>query len=180
MHENDDDLWSMFTSDVKPLSAKEVEEKKAKEETPPKDGGAEILPEPQDVVIVEKKSALKKKQTSNQMDKNTQQKLVQGKIKIERQIDLHGLNRDAAQDALTQFITKAFQQNMRMLLVITGKGATSINPEHWMEDKRGILKEKLPQWLSLAPLNEMVLQHHQARPRHGGAGAFYVYLRKNK
>ena len=170
----------MFTSDVKPLTPQDVEEKKTEEPTPAKDMDDKSLPEPQDVVIVEKKNAPRKGRVSNQMDKNTQQKLVQGKIKIERQIDLHGLNRDEAQDALAQFITKAFQQNIRMLLVITGKGATSINPEHWMEDKRGILKEKLPQWLKLSPLNEMVLQHHEARPRHGGAGAFYVYLRKNK
>jgi DNA-nicking Smr family endonuclease len=40
------------------------------------------------------------------------------------------------------------------------------------------LRHQLPHWLSLPPLRAIVLQVSEAHLKHGGSGAFYVYLRK--
>ena len=90
------------------------------------------------------------------------------------------MRQDEAHNALKSFIKSAHGSGKRCVLVITGKGARSVNPEHWMEDERGVLRKKLPEWLNGVDLSDIVLQHVQARPKHGGAGAFYVYLRRTR
>ncbi|MFG6543173.1 Smr/MutS family protein, partial [Sulfitobacter sp. M22298] len=44
----------------------------------------------------------------------------------------------------------------------------------------GVLRHQVPQWLSMPPLSSLVLQVAQAHVSHGGGGAYYVYLRRNR
>ena len=44
----------------------------------------------------------------------------------------------------------------------------------------GVLRHQVPQWLSMPPLSALVLQITQAHVSHGGGGAYYVYLRRNR
>jgi DNA-nicking Smr family endonuclease len=46
--------------------------------------------------------------------------------------------------------------------------------------RTGILKHAVPQWLKQAPLKQIVLQTNQANQSHGGSGALYVYLRRQR
>ena len=46
------------------------------------------------------------------------------------------------------------------------------------ERQRGVLKRSVPAWLAEPDLRAVVLSYTQATPRHGGAGALYVQLRK--
>jgi DNA-nicking Smr family endonuclease len=107
------------------------------------------------------------------LDRATDEKLRRGQMKIEGRIDLHGLNQVEAQEDLTDFILRSNERGRRCVLVITGKGARSA-------EQGGVLRRKVPEWLGLAPLNALVLQHYPAKPQHGGAGAFYVLLRRKK
>lgn len=179
-HKDDENLWDLVTQDVKPLhpSKKTARQKEvaSKDKTKPsktrlKESSKTKDSIPRTTAIVEK---------SREMDKNTKEKLVKGKLKIEGRIDLHGMRQEEAFKSLSSFIESSYNSGKRMVLVITGKGAQSVNPEHWMEDARGILKRKFPTWMQQTPFRDIVLQYHQARPRDGGEGAFYVYLRKNK
>lgn len=177
-HKDDENLWDLVTQDVKPLhpSKKNVSKK---EETPKANTSKTTLkkslktkdPIPRTTAIIEK---------SREIDKNTKDKLIKGKLKIEGRIDLHGMRQEEAYRSLSGFIESSYNSGRRMVLVITGKGAQSVNPEHWMEDARGVLKRKFPTWMQQIPFKDIVLQYHHARPRDGGDGAFYVYLRKNK
>lgn len=104
---------------------------------------------------------------SFQTDGHTERKLRQGKIEIDATIDLHGKNAEQAYDALVRFIQNQYRKRNKILLVITGKG-------------KGILKSGLADWIKNLPLDKIVLRIHKAHPRHGGEGAYYIILRKNK
>jgi DNA-nicking Smr family endonuclease len=49
-----------------------------------------------------------------------------------------------------------------------------------MPHRRGILKRQVPLWLKQPPAAQAVLQIAPAHIRHGGDGAYYVYLRKRR
>jgi DNA-nicking Smr family endonuclease len=59
-----------------------------------------------------------------------------------------------------------------MLLIVTGKGARG--------GGEGVLRQALPRWLNMPDLRERVLAFASAHPRHGGAGAFYILLKRRR
>ena len=106
------------------------------------------------------------------LDRRTAQKLKRGQIPIEARLDLHGMTQAEAQIALNEAVGHSRALGNRCLLVITGKGST--------RNQAGVLKKMVPRWLE-APVNqEHVLAVQTARPQHGGAGAVYVLLRKQR
>ncbi|WP_428513748.1 Smr/MutS family protein [Roseovarius sp.] len=114
-----------------------------------------------------------------QMDKRTNTRLKRGKVEPEARIDLHGMTLARAQPALTGFILRAQAQGKRLVLVITGKGKNT-DTGGPIPTRNGVLRHAVPQWLGMAPLSGLVLQITQAHVRHGGGGAYYVYLRRNR
>lgn len=110
-----------------------------------------------------------------EMDLKSAQKLKTGNFKIERRLDLHGLTREAAYDALTSFLINCNKNKIRTVLIITGKGAK--DPLHAGD---GVLKKSVPIWLSTPPLNFFVIRYELAKPKDGGSGALYVRLSKPK
>jgi DNA-nicking Smr family endonuclease len=114
-----------------------------------------------------------------QMDKKSFTHMKRGRLAPEGRIDLHGMTLSEAHPALTSFILNAFTDRKRLVLVITGKGKDK--PEYdFMPVQRGILRHQVPQWLRMAPLMHCVLQISQSHIKHGGEGAYYVYLRRQR
>ena len=114
-----------------------------------------------------------------QMDKKAFTKLKRGKLAPEGRIDLHGMTLDRAHPALTRFILSSHKQGKRLVLVITGKG--KVRDEGGpIPVRQGVLRHQVPQWLQMAPLRQTVLQVSQAHITHGGGGAYYVYLRRQR
>ena len=105
--------------------------------------------------------------------------MKRGKLKPEGRLDLHGLTLDRAHSLLTQFILSAYGNEQRLVLIITGKGK-SRDDGGPIPVRFGVLRHQVPQWLAMAPLSSAVLQVTQAHNRHGGGGAYYVYLRKSR
>ena len=91
------------------------------------------------------------------MDKKTNTRMKRGKLAPEDRIDLHGMTLDRAHPALLRFILRAHAQGARLVLVITGKGKTK-EDDGPIPVRRGVLKHNVPQWLSMPPLNAVVLQ----------------------
>ena len=112
------------------------------------------------------------------MDRRRFEKLRRGRIEPEARIDLHGMTSERAHGLLTGFILGAHARDLRLVLVITGKG--SADESAWQPRRHGILRHSLPHWLAAPPLNARILQVAPAHQRHGGAGAFYVYLRRRR
>ncbi|MEO1139692.1 MAG: Smr/MutS family protein [Pseudomonadota bacterium] len=113
------------------------------------------------------------------MDKKTHARLKKGKVKPEARIDLHGMTMARAHPALIGFILSAHAQGKRLVLVITGKGKNTDDGGP-IPVRHGVLKHAVPQWLSMPPLGTAVLQVTEANVRHGGGGAYYVYLRRQR
>ncbi|MCG7623744.1 MULTISPECIES: Smr/MutS family protein [unclassified Epibacterium] len=113
------------------------------------------------------------------MDEKAYRRMKRGKLKPEGKLDLHGMRIDAAHGALTRFILTAQAADKRLVLVITGKGKDR-DVEGPMPVPRGVLRHQVPQWLTIPPLAQAVLQVTPAHLSHGGEGAYYVYLRRNR
>jgi DNA-nicking Smr family endonuclease len=113
----------------------------------------------------------------------TGRRLVLGEIEPAAKIDLHGMTEQAAHQALTSFLLSAQRRGARLVLVVTGKGARPPAPDEpfdlgYDRRARGVLKSMTPRWLSEPPLAGLIADLRSAHIRHGGAGAYYVYLRK--
>lgn len=94
-------------------------------------------------------------------------RLRRGDWSIQRELDLHGLRREAARDALSGFIRDAHRHGLRCVRVIHGKGLGS-------PGKTPVLKGKVRGWLVQ---KQEVMAFVQARPAQGGAGALIVLLK---
>lgn len=114
-----------------------------------------------------------------QMDRKAFVRMKRGKLVPEGRIDLHGLTLDRAHPVLTRFILTGQASGKRLVLVITGKGKPGPD-DGPIPVRHGVLKHQVPQWLAMPPLAQAVLQIAPAHISHGGGGAFYVYLRKNR
>lgn len=117
--------------------------------------------------------------TPVQMDKKSFTRLKRGKLKPEGRIDLHGMTLDRAHPALSRFIMSAHKSGKRLVLVITGKGKQR-DEGGPIPVRHGVLRHQVPQWLSMPPLSSVILQVTQAHISHGGGGAYYVYLRRQR
>ncbi|CAB3745893.1 Smr/MutS family protein [Paraburkholderia humisilvae] len=93
-------------------------------------------------------------------------KLRRGAWIVQAQLDLHGMRRDEARQALAEFIRDSGKRGLRCLRVIHGKGLGSIG-------KEPVLKGRVRAWLVQ---KEEVIAFCQARPHDGGAGAVLVLL----
>lgn len=113
------------------------------------------------------------------MDHGTHKRMSRGKLKPEARIDLHGMTLSEAHPSLINFIFHSHEMERRLVLVITGKGKDrdSGGP---IPIRRGILKHQIPNWLTSPPLGAMVLDIREAHQRHGGSGAYYVYLKRRR
>ena len=112
-----------------------------------------------------------------QMDRKSFDQMKRGKLRPEGKMDLHGMTLDRAHPALTRFILSAHASGKRLVLVVTGKGKERDDGGP-IPVRYGVLRHQVPQWLAMPPLSTAVLQVTQAHLRHGGGGAYYVYLRR--
>lgn len=114
-----------------------------------------------------------------QMDAKSFSKMRRGKMGPEDTIDLHGMTIDQAHPALIDFVLRGHMRGFRLLLVITGKGKRSDDAGP-IPRQIGVLRHNVPSWLRMAPLGPLVLQVTEAHLKHGGGGAYYVYLRRKR
>ena len=111
------------------------------------------------------------------MDAKAHARMLRGKLLPEARIDLHGLTLAEAHPELIHFILNTHAAGCRLVLVITGKGKQK--PDHGpIPTRLGVLRHQVPLWLRQMPLAPAVLQITESHLKHGGAGAYYVYLRR--
>ena len=105
------------------------------------------------------------------IDRRTKQRLARGATEIGGRLDLHGLTQAEAHAALARFLHGAQARDVKVVLVITGKGGSD-------GEGRGVLKRQVPMWLEGAELRSLVIGYDNAGIGHGGAGALYVRVRR--
>jgi DNA-nicking Smr family endonuclease len=101
-------------------------------------------------------------------NRGKEKRVKRGKLAVSATFDLHGHTQASAARALPGFLSNAQLDGARCVLVITGKGRLG----------EGVLKRNFLAWLETSEVRSMVSGYAEAHQRHGGAGAFYVFLRK--
>jgi len=170
-------LWKSFTRGIDPINPVDWAEAEKKAVKPEEDKSPTITEAP--AVLIKEPDTRKAAQQPPQLDRKTDERLRKGKMPIEGRLDLHGYNQELARELLREFLINARQQNKRCVLVITGTGKRSRRDNSDMYAPRpGVLRARLPEWLSEKPVSEFVLKHYPAKQKDGGDGAFYIYLKK--
>ncbi|MGV8998602.1 MAG: Smr/MutS family protein [Parvibaculaceae bacterium] len=191
-------LWRKVVSDARPLSAGQIIPEPEQPDMVSADQPSKIISKPKPLSSIpraRRNSELLAAHAApsetppplNSLDRRTAQKLSRGQIEADARIDLHGLRQDEAEAALFRFVTRSRHEGARCVLVITGKGESPF-ARHTLHsvrfqagsDHSGILRGALPKWLDSARFRNEVAGFQPAHPRHGGGGAFYVWLRKLK
>ena len=111
------------------------------------------------------------------IEKNKLRRIKSGKIGIEGTIDLHGFSLKEAEKQLQLFVSESYLVKKRLLLVITGKGKNS-KPNIY--GKMKTIKSEIKNWLSDGFYHDKVQHISKALDKHGGDGAYYLFLRKSK
>jgi DNA-nicking Smr family endonuclease len=156
-------LWRSVTRDVIPLAGHlEIDPEEQKIDLP-----SPIEPAPPQVVDPPKSA----QPLSHSLEHGLQKRIRAGHIKIEARLDLHGMTQTEAHKALQDFIAKCLATDLRLGLVITGKG----------QQGSGVLKQNVPRWLDAPVLRSSIKAIQPAFDRHGGSGAFYIsFVRRRK
>ncbi|MDP2125159.1 MAG: Smr/MutS family protein [Parvibaculum sp.] len=121
------------------------------------------------------------------LDRRVSQRLARGQMEVEATLDLHGHNQHEAHDALLAFLSRSRARGLRCVLVITGKGASpyarhTLHGTDFYEvpERQGVLRGAVPRWLEEASFRTHLSGFQPAHPKHGGGGAFYIWLRKKR
>jgi len=114
------------------------------------------------------------------LERRLRQRLSRGQIDVPMKLDLHGMRQAEAHSVLRDFLLRAFQNDVRLVLVVTGKGKADNRDETGFSNHAGVLRRMVPHWLSEPDLRHMVLGFEEAAPSHGGSGALFVRLRSNR
>ncbi|MFN7163241.1 MAG: Smr/MutS family protein [Hyphomonas sp.] len=101
-------------------------------------------------------------------ERGGEKKVRRGNLSIAARFDLHGHTQASASRALPAFLERQQTEGARCVLVITGKG----------KEGQGVLRRNFLHWLETAGARRLVSGYAESHPRHGGAGAFYVFLRR--
>jgi DNA-nicking Smr family endonuclease len=97
-------------------------------------------------------------------------RLRRGSYRIAAELDLHGLNRLQAQQAVHRFLADCQARGRRSVRIIHGKGRGSPNGSP-------VIKTLLDAWLRR---RRDVLAFCSAQPHDGGTGAVYVLLKASQ
>ena len=101
-------------------------------------------------------------------NRHGEKKVRRGQLEIDAKLDLHGHTQDRAQAALGRFLHAAHARSDRTVIVITGVGRSG----------EGIIKRRFTDWISEPSLRRLISGYAPAHRSHGGAGAFYVFLKR--
>ena len=106
---------------------------------------------------------------------------IKNHLKV-RSLDLHGYTLEQANNAIEQFILKAFEEGVSKLIVVTGKGIHSdVEKDPYVSKDLSILKYSVPEFINNNEnLMRVINDIQDATIEDGGSGAFYVLLKKKR
>ena len=116
-----------------------------------------------------------RKPAGNTLDGSWDRRLSRGLAQPDTTLDLHGHTLASAHSLLDQGLDRALARGDRMLLLVTGKPP---RPESERPHARGAIRAAVTDWLAASRFADRIAAVRNAHPRHGGAGALYVVLRR--
>lgn len=100
-------------------------------------------------------------------------RLRRGEFACQAHLDLHGCTWEEAKTRVDAFLTRAWRDGKRCVLIVHGRGRNS-------KDQVPVLKSRLSHYLSRSRWSRVLLAFCSARPVDGGGGAMYVLLRRRR
>ncbi len=178
------DLFAAVMAGVKPLkrkraTASRVPAVEAGAKSPAKAGASKPVPArpaavPKPRPLPVRPSAPELSPDGRQFDRDVSRALSRRKLSPEATIDLHGMTLAAAERAVTAFLARVTAQDMRVVLVVTGKGLRR-EGERTID---GRIRAEFVGWLNRGDNRDRVRAVKAAHAHHGGTGAFYLLLRR--
>jgi DNA-nicking Smr family endonuclease len=176
-------LWKRVIASVTPIKARPVKSVEAIEKA------AVPIPAPSPVVAkptakskgrvppprVAPAPATARREAANTLDASWDRRLSRGLVSPESTVDLHGHSLSAAYDRLDFGLDVAIGRGDRVLLLVTGKAP---RPESERPHARGAIRAAVGDWLASSRHSDRIAAVRSAHPRHGGAGALYIVLRR--
>jgi DNA-nicking Smr family endonuclease len=177
--------WRRVTATVEPLKGKDRAQGKA---PPPAETSREAQPaasavvQPSPAPLAEQRperSGEPRSLTRHGLDGSWERRLANARVAPDLTIDLHGLNLDQAHGRVLAELARAWATGARIVLVIAGK--PRLRQPHDPHDRgRGAIRATLLDWLAASEYAPRIAAVRPAHPRHGGAGALYVILRRSR
>lgn len=109
------------------------------------------------------------------LDGGWDRRLLKGAVVPDETIDLHGHTLASAHAMLDARLDQAVTRGDRVLLLVTGKPP---RPESERPHARGAIRAAVADWLASSRHAGRIAAVRGAHPRHGGAGALYIILRR--
>ncbi|GAA0313791.1 hypothetical protein GCM10009087_25180 [Sphingomonas oligophenolica] len=109
------------------------------------------------------------------LDGSWDKQLSRGLVSPDRSIDLHGHNLGSAHALLDSALEQAVRDGDRVILLVTGKPPL---PSSARPHARGAIRAAVGDWLAGSRHAGAIAAVRGAHPRHGGAGALYIILRR--
>ena len=159
-------IWGMVTATVHPMPGRRIP--KAETEPPPTALPAHLPPPKPLAGLAKPASKPKPRKQLEGIEPNRRHRIAKAREEIGARLDLHGLDQDRARGVLERFLTRAWDEGFRAVLIITGKGVQG----------DGVLKRRTPEWLAAPHLAHIVAGISDAARHHGGEGALYVALKR--
>lgn len=109
------------------------------------------------------------------LDGGWERRIARGQLLPDSSIDLHGHSLAEAHRVLDDGLARAIARGDRVLLLITGRPP---RPESERPHARGAIRAAVRDWLAMSRHADAIAAVRGAHPRHGGAGALYIVLRR--
>ncbi len=113
--------------------------------------------------------------TGRTLDGSWDRRLTRGLAAPDATIDLHGHTLGSAHAMLDDALAFAIARGDRLLLLVTGKPP---RPESERPHARAAIRAAVADWLAASRHADAIAAVRPAAPRHGGAGALYIVLRR--
>ncbi|MXO65080.1 Smr/MutS family protein [Altericroceibacterium endophyticum] len=115
---------------------------------------------------------------SHGLDSSWERKLTRAGVQPDFTLDLHGHTLDGAYQRLQGGLAQARAMGARVVLVVTGKPRSAEAADRG--ERRGAIRAKILDWLAVGSHAGDIAAIRKAHPRHGGAGALYIILRRQR
>ena len=162
-------LWARVLATVRPLPGRKAPDVTPIAASPVRTA---IPPRP-----APKKPAAKARPLGVTLDASWDRKLTRGVAEPDCTIDLHGHSLATAYARLDSALEQAIAEGDRVVLLITGKPPRA---ESERPHARGAIRDAIGDWLAASRHASSIGAVRNAHPRHGGAGALYIVLRRNR
>jgi DNA-nicking Smr family endonuclease len=174
-------LWHKVTATVRPIARRASKKAMAAEPEPqpvaapaPKRGRVPPVRVPAATPLAQQKPL------ADSLDGGWDKRIRRGVTQPDWTVDLHGHTLDSARRLLDGMLDQAVAQGIRVILLITGKPPRDDDRGFDGGPRRGLIRASIGAWLQSSRHAGRIAAVRNAHPRHGGAGALYLILRRER